>query len=39
MNNIENKHSLILNTIAELLTDICDESTKEKDNNSSKQHH
>lgn len=36
MNNIENKHSLILNTIAELLTDICDESTKEKDNNTSK---
>lgn len=39
MNNIENKHSLILSTIAELLTDICDESTKEKDNNSSKHHH
>ena len=38
MNNIENKHSLILSTIAELLTDICDESTKEKDNNTSKHH-
>ncbi len=36
MNNNELNHSLILNTIAELLTDICDESTKDKDNNTSK---
>ena len=38
MNNNELNHSLILNTIAELLTDICDESTKDKDNNTSKHH-
>lgn len=38
MNNNELNHSLILNTIAELLTDICDESTKDKDNNTSKLH-
>ena len=36
MNNNELNQSLILNTIAELLTDICDESTKDKDNNTSK---
>ena len=36
MNNNELNHSLILNTIAELLTNICDESTKDKDNNTSK---
>ena len=36
MNNNELNHSLILNTIAELLTDICEESTKDKDNNTSK---
>lgn len=36
MNNNETKYSLILSTISELLTDICEESTKDKDTNSSK---
>ena len=38
MNNNELNHSLILNTIADLRTDICDESTRDKDNNASKLH-
>lgn len=36
MNNSTDIHSLILKTMSDLLTGICDESTKDKDTNPSK---